>query len=469
MPLSSVELKNYEEKWNQIYWQKEMSLHDREEIHEILDMIDSESPNHWKIEALAYLGIHNHDQMGEFANRFPEGFLESTEREVLIQLKEIQSKEYTKDSVRAFHDSLQKYFLIQALRYGADPNEKEFIFRKDLTLSNHRDNLAKHREWMLDMLSTPDVWKGSSIGMVGLVYLNRIYAINMSLRLGYWVVPNSYPDKEPIYDTDWDGPLPKPLNFTLIQILNKNIQSHIQMFKPSDDFYSLIEEDLSRFQEFSNSIHYDKHSGKFGDRMFPLRRGYALSPVVFWNEIDKLSFKENLLQELDTTNQILQSQNNYHVVFRNCSTELVETHEKAIGNPLPSNIHRKLALIPAQSSFLFENESSKVIPSYRIQNKKPNQWENITLLSSTYRYHPRDGFFIFFTDETILPRPLMGFVNTLAGLGQLGWGVLKLPFDQGQEIKSAGNSLLYSLPELIFFNIRKGNNEPIGDVTIPEL
>jgi hypothetical protein len=174
-------------------------------------------------------------------------------------------------------------------------------------------------------------------------------------------------------------------------------------------------------------------------------------------------------QELLETNQKLETQNDYHIVFKNCSTELVETHEEVTENKFPINLHRKLAMIPAQSSFLFENNSSHTVNSYRIQNKNGSIWESVTFLSSTYHYQESDGFFVFFTEEAFLSRPILGTFNLLAGFGQIIWGGLKLPLDQGREIKSGAYSVLYSLPELIFFNIRKGSNEPIGNVTIPNL
>ena len=82
--------------------------------------------------------------------------------------------------------------------------------------------------------------------------------------------------------------------------------------------------------------------------------------------------------------------------------------------------------------------------------------ESNTLSSSLYQFHDKDSFFIFFTDDKILPRPLFGAINTVAALGQTLYGLLALPFDSGKNLNSGIMGMAMSIPELVFFNIRKG-------------
>ena len=83
--------------------------------------------------------------------------------------------------------------------------------------------------------------------------------------------------------------------------------------------------------------------------------------------------------------------------------------------------------------------------------------ESNVITSTLYRHNPDDSFFIFFTDDAVLPRPLFGAVNSVAGLGQSIVGLFLAPFDGGRVLRSGAKGFLFSLPELLFFNIRKGS------------
>ena len=83
--------------------------------------------------------------------------------------------------------------------------------------------------------------------------------------------------------------------------------------------------------------------------------------------------------------------------------------------------------------------------------------ENNTLSSSLYNHNPDDSFFIFFTDNELLLRPVFGAFNTLAGLGQSILGLFTWPFDSGNMLSSGSSGVLMSVPELLFINMRKGS------------
>jgi hypothetical protein len=86
-----------------------------------------------------------------------------------------------------------------------------------------------------------------------------------------------------------------------------------------------------------------------------------------------------------------------------------------------------------------------------------NLREANTFTSSIYNYNPDDAFFIFFTDGNLALRPVFGLFNTVAGLGQSLLGFLSWPFDAGKNLKSGATGVLMSVPELLFFNMRKGS------------
>jgi hypothetical protein len=83
--------------------------------------------------------------------------------------------------------------------------------------------------------------------------------------------------------------------------------------------------------------------------------------------------------------------------------------------------------------------------------------ESNTFTSTLYDYNSDDAFFVFFTDDTLLFRPVFGLFNTVAGIGQSVFGLLSWPFDKGANLKSGATGVLMSLPEVLFFNMRKGS------------
>ena len=83
--------------------------------------------------------------------------------------------------------------------------------------------------------------------------------------------------------------------------------------------------------------------------------------------------------------------------------------------------------------------------------------ESNVLTSTLYRPHPRDSIFLFFTDDTVGPRPLFGALNLVTGLGASVVGLAMLPVDGGETLWAGLRGAVFSLPELVFQNIRKGS------------
>ena len=68
-----------------------------------------------------------------------------------------------------------------------------------------------------------------------------------------------------------------------------------------------------------------------------------------------------------------------------------------------------------------------------------------------------DAIMAFFTDDAVLPRPLLGSLNLLAASGATVAGVAALPFDRGALLGAALRGAVFSVPELAFVNIRNGS------------
>jgi len=83
--------------------------------------------------------------------------------------------------------------------------------------------------------------------------------------------------------------------------------------------------------------------------------------------------------------------------------------------------------------------------------------EGNTLTGSVYRPRDEDGIFLFFTDESLWSRPLLGVANLGAAMGAMALGIATLPLDQGHLLEAGARGALFSLPEIGLWNIRKGS------------
>ena len=187
----------------------------------------------------------------------------------------------------------------------------------------------------------------------------------------------------------------------------------------------------------------------------------------------------------------------YHVITRNCVTEIFRTIEAALardvvarnptlaGEALAARVRTAsverlggyvdpggmLNFIPAVSAVSVQDgyavSSVVELPSYRrtevgrMYARENSVWaylrESNTLTSTLYRKAPEDSAFLFFTDDAVAARPILGALNVITGLGVAAAGLTTLPLDRGALLTSGIKGALFSLPELAFFNIRKGS------------
>lgn len=182
----------------------------------------------------------------------------------------------------------------------------------------------------------------------------------------------------------------------------------------------------------------------------------------------------------------------YDLIARNCVSEIFRVIDRTLAGQsarvdadaaesrarsesirrLGGHVNRKsLNFIPF-ISFKTVGETYRVaetleLPSYRRQRlhrdyARENPLlvglrESNVLTSTLYRWHRDDAAFLFFTDDMIWLRPFEGGANAVVALGQGMAGLLTLPWDSGRNLRQGAKGLLMSLPELVFFNIRKGS------------
>ena len=187
----------------------------------------------------------------------------------------------------------------------------------------------------------------------------------------------------------------------------------------------------------------------------------------------------------------------YRLVTRNCVTEIFRTIDAALardlvardptlrGDRLAARVRAasveqlggyvepvgRLNFIPAVSSANVRDgyavSATVELPSYRkaeVDRMYAREHplvvfarESNTLTSTLYAAPADDSAFLLFTDDAVAARPLFGAINVVAGLGVAAAGVATAPVDGGARLIAGLRGALFSLPELVFFNIRKGS------------
>ncbi len=183
-------------------------------------------------------------------------------------------------------------------------------------------------------------------------------------------------------------------------------------------------------------------------------------------------------QKLQIFNQQLEKRYGYNLFSKNCSTELVRiinnsfTGKRDMVSSLGGTFHagQGLSYVPfglhdkVLSSFSVQRQ--EVLPAYRLRELEKlyreeggNVWfrEANTITSTVYTPWDSDGHFLFFTDDLLISRPIFGLVNLCYGVLQTLGGVVTAPVDEGRRFVRGLDGMFFSLPEIFFFNIRKGS------------
>lgn len=253
--------------------------------------------------------------------------------------------------------------------------------------------------------------------------------------------------------------------------------------------YNLLELGAGIWREFARG------AGGGAVRKLPRRATPAQAKeVVFTPATTDAAELERALgakrEELTRQQERLASLYPYGVLNRNCVTEIARLLNDAFG---PDEAERVLGaeLEPgAGLTFIpfafFEEVTSRlrvarveIVSSYRERELARLEAEDasfaqrvaesMTLTSSIYRPRLRDGAFLFFTDDLFWRRPLLGLANLGFAAGNGVVGLAALPLDGGERALAAGSGLWYSVPELFFFNIRKGSFDWVpAEATVQE-
>jgi hypothetical protein len=178
----------------------------------------------------------------------------------------------------------------------------------------------------------------------------------------------------------------------------------------------------------------------------------------------------------------------YHLITKNCVTELILILQINIEDDRLKKIFYNIYNKEKTLSFTFKGnfipyfsfiELKKMLkenginfdeyyyPSFRnelLQNKIISNYKEIsTITSDIYHLNSNDSFFLFFTENQILMRPIFGIFNSFSSLGKIASDIILLPYDITKNqvyIFKEFRGLFFSLAEVFFISIRKGTFLP---------
>jgi len=183
-------------------------------------------------------------------------------------------------------------------------------------------------------------------------------------------------------------------------------------------------------------------------------------------------------QREEAYSRVLKRLYGYHVVTRNCVSEILDELDVALlGQRV--DMDGSLSFVPAISAVIVK-ERYGVTDVFRILShrraglarlyEEENSLrvflrESNTITSTLYWRNSRDSTFVFFTDDVVVTRPVFGAANLVAGVAGSAVGLVTAPFDRGKLLRASLRGAFFSLPELFFQNIRKGSFEYVGHAT----
>jgi hypothetical protein len=213
-------------------------------------------------------------------------------------------------------------------------------------------------------------------------------------------------------------------------------------------------------------------------------RGRALGPLPTPADAAALErASEATRRALAAQQEVLRARYGYDVVRRNCITELVRLVNDAFAGPgdaaraLGGRLEpgARLGFVP----FVFFEQVTATLRVTRVETVASHRERELarvraedpglarrlreaaTPTSSIYVPRRRDGAFLLFTDDVLWPRPVLGALNLGYALGGGAIGLATAPFDRAARLRAAGSGALFSLPELVFLNFRKGSFEHV--------
>jgi hypothetical protein len=340
-------------------------------------------------------------------------------------------------------------------------------------LRRYRDQL---REAIARTLLSPYPGSGSPL----LLSLARYQAISLSLTKGKFLVLDVLPNHSEVDQRVLSEADKLPLRRLIDQLkktVRKLITEGFRHPEPDESVYHRLEVAASELKESeagllqARPIHLGHSDGP------PKGIGHAVIPNYAMTNQQRLRAQVTATEKSKQFLEQMQTAYQYQLITHNCVTELVRTvnasfdngnETQALGGHLEPGT--KQGFVPFRFFELVRRHyrviDTETLPSQR--NRRMTQlshqeidwrlWlrESNTLTSSIYRPREGDSAFLMFTEHAFWTRPLLGTLNLGYALATTSAGLITAPTDDGLLLKEGLFGMLFSIPELGLWNIRKG-------------
>ena len=337
-------------------------------------------------------------------------------------------------------------------------------------------------------------------GLSMLLGMARLIALRETVETAHWVVLDAFPADATVLPAIRTSR--RRAHLTTIREDNRlgfemARVSLLEAVDVADGFpeadYSRLEAAANRWLEVSQALDEGRPLRVHAGVLLPARPG--LPPARRMPSYDQVGLAqsvETVAREEARLLAALERDYPYNLVTRNCVSEIFRELDVALARAAHSedeavireeSIRRlgghvamvgSLNFVPRISALVVEDTYAVAerlrLTSYRqrrlaeMRRDENAAWvflrESNVVTSTLYRAQPRDSIFLFFTDDLVAPRPLFGAVNLVTGLAASAVGLAMLPVDGGETLWAGLRGAVFSLPELMFQNIRKGSFEP---------
>jgi hypothetical protein len=496
--VSNEEFEKISSFWNQFYLIQTKQLEVKDNLQrDTLFLQAKYGKKKINIPSLSYLDTSLPNTKKNFLNKFNIDKIKDLQKKIESERYKIEYKKYAYNDLKkdlfpiskSFYsqkiiDNIQKSHALMCLEIDCQIKKESYFLldsfispdEKKILLSKWKLLLPILEKRIENYLSENNSFSEKAF----LITVIRFKYIQYSIQTNSIHLPDSYSRFVSTYSYRLEDK--EVLNELKIQ-MNFVFSTYLKKYNNSK---SLSEEDLLELEDSGNRLN-DLFSNSTSTKilrshefaLFPSKEEEVLLDdfSFFSRELEShVKESEKLYFDYEKNLQFLYP---FDLISENCTTEIFTTLNRQysfdsekikliLGGKIEGR--ENLDFIPFVANYnvgkVYRTGDQKVIESFRIRNiRKMKETENPlwvevresnTLLSKTYKSNTNDSFFIFFTDDVYMLRPLYGTFNLMAGISQFGVGLFTLPFDRGRLIKMGGYGVLFSLPELVFFNIRKG-------------
>ena len=358
----------------------------------------------------------------------------------------------------------------------------------DWTLSQEeQERLARFATHLEERLGDLVASNRPDFGLPLLVGMARLEALHASIETGHLFLLDALSDQDP--------KLPRSAlrrNPRLLPALDAENHAVFRIARAALlDGKTLEEARLADLESTGNRL-LELEEGARGTRDVRLHPGRMIParparrtdlPEIEASDLGLRDALGRATKEQRTLEQALMQTYGYDLITRNCVTEVFRTIDRSLKQADERNPDRRLGghvdvafnlnFIPFVSAASVEARWH-VVDRYELPSRRRELLrllyqqegpvgvylrESNTLTSTLYHRAHNDSFFLFFTDDAPVLRPLYGAINLASGIGAASIGLLLAPLDGGEVLSAGARGALFSLPELAFFNIRKGTFE----------